>query len=229
MKKLLSYTLVMIISLGSTFAQKKIFDKEYYIGFNGGGMSSSIDFQPSKSQITNLGIQGGVTAKVITENHLGLQLEVNYSQKGWSEEFEPESDYEYTRTLHYVEMPFMTHIYFGNKTRFVINAGPQIGYMFGDATSMSNSFKKYLEDMTAISPDEPAIAQYNSQLKRFDYGIAGGAGMELKTGIGNLQLEGRYYFGLGDIFENRKSKNNIFNRSANRNIIVKLTYFFQVK
>lgn len=228
MKKILSAILFMALSLGSLFAQKDIFDKELHIGFSGGGLSSSIDFQPSKPQITHLGLHGGVSAKFISENHLGLQLELNYSQKGWAEEFEPESDFEYTRTLHYLELPFMTHIYFGNKTRFVFNAGPQIGFLFGDATSMSNSFKTHLNNMTEVSPNDPAVAQYNADLKRFDYGITGGLGMEMRSGIGNFQLEGRYYFGLGDIFESRKSKNNIFNRSANRNIIVKLSYFFQV-
>lgn len=93
---------------------------------------------------------------------------------------------------------------------------------------MSDSFKKFLDEAMEVSPNEPAVAQYSSELRRFDYGITGGLGMEFKSGIGNLQLEGRYYFGLGDVFENRKSRNNIFNRSANRNIIVKLTYFFNV-
>lgn len=230
MKKILPIVLLLVLLGGQASAQKNIFNKEIYIGFSGGGLSSSLDFQPSKPQTTLMGVHGGVSAKFISENHLGLLLELNYSQKGWKEEFdlETQSDFEYSRSLHYIELPFMTHIYFGNKTRFVFNAGPQIGYRFGEATSMSDSFKKFLDEAMEVSPNEPAVAQYSSELRRFDYGITGGLGMEFKSGIGNLQLEGRYYFGLGDVFENRKSRNNIFNRSANRNIIVKLTYFFNV-
>ena len=33
--------------------------------------------------------------------------------------------------------------------------------------------------------------------------------MTLQTGIGNFDLEGRYYFGLGDVFESRRSKIHI--------------------
>jgi hypothetical protein len=49
-----------------------------------------------------------------------------------------------------------------------------------------------------------------------DYGLAAGIGMELKTGIGVFDLEGRYYFGLGDIFTSRRSEQAYFSRSASR-------------
>lgn len=220
--------LLFIFTLGHLSAQSEDFQKELYIGFGGGALSSSIDFQPSQLQMFNMGIHAGVSAKYITEKNLGLLLEINYAQKGWAEEFETQPDLSYSRALHYVEMPFMTHVYFGNKVRFVINAGPQIGFLFADNATMSDSFKTYLSEAVSSSPDDPSVAQYTADLKRFDYGITGGAGIEFKSGIGNFQLEGRYYFGLGDVFENRKSKNNIFNRSANRNIVAKLTYFFKL-
>lgn len=225
MKKLLHIILFTLI-LGIVNAQSNAFEKELYIGFGGGALSSSIDFQPSKLQLFNMGMHAGVSAKYITEKNLGLLLELNYVQKGWEEEFEDNPEYQYNRALHYLELPFMTHIYFGNKVRFVINAGPQVGFLFGDNTSMSDSFKEHLSSAIEESPNDPSVAQYTAELRRFDYGITGGIGMEFKSGVGNFQLEGRYYFGLGDIFENRKSKNNVFNRSANRNIVAKLTYFF---
>lgn len=227
MKKLLHIILFTLI-LGIVNAQSNAFEKELYIGFGGGALSSSIDFQPSKLQLFNMGMHAGVSAKYITEKNLGLLLELNYVQKGWEEEFEDNPEYQYNRALHYLELPFMTHIYFGNKVRFVINAGPQISFLFADNTTINDSFKNYLEGAVDIDPNHPSVAQYHSDLKRFDYGITGGAGIEFKSGIGNFQLEGRYYFGLGDIFENRKSKDNIFSRSANRNIVAKLTYFFKL-
>lgn len=225
MRKILT-TLLITLFIAQLSAQNNDFEKELYIGFGGGALTSSIDFQPNKPQLLNMGIHAGVSAKYITEKNLGLLVELNYAQKGWAEEFETEPDYRYSRTLHYLELPFMTHIYFGNKVRFVINAGPQVGFLFGDNSSMSDSFKKYLSSAIEASPNDPSVAQYTAELRRFDYGITGGIGMEFKSGIGNFQLEGRYYFGLGDIFESRKSKNSVFNRSANRNIVGKLTYFF---
>ena len=62
--------------------------------------------------------------------------------------------------------------------------------------------------------------------RKFDYGIAGGAGLEVRTGIGNFILEGRYYFGLNDFYNN--TKRDYFGRSAHATIIGKLTYLFDL-
>ena len=61
---------------------------------------------------------------------------------------------------------------------------------------------------------------------RFDYGITGGLGVELHTKLGHFLVEGRYYFGLADIFSS--SKKDYFDRSANGSIIVKATYLFDL-
>jgi hypothetical protein len=63
--------------------------------------------------------------------------------------------------------------------------------------------------------------------KKFDYGITAGAGMELTTNIGHFLIEGRYYYGLSDIYKN--SKKDVFSRSNNGAIVAKVTYLFDVK
>ena len=66
-------------------------------------------------------------------------------------------------------------------------------------------------------------AIYGKQIdNKFDYGIAGGAGIELKTKAGNFFVEGRYYYGLADIFNN--SKLDDFGRSANQTITARIGY-----
>lgn len=189
---------------------------------------SSVDFMPAVLQTQHFGIHGGISAKYISENHLGLLLELNYAQRGWTEDFPVESGFAYSRTLHYLEIPFMTHVYFGRKVRFVINAGPQLGFLLGTSANMNDALANDIADK---KQQNPSIGmQYSSEPRNFDYGIIGGIGMELNTGVGNIELEGRYYFGLGDVFENRKSKEAFyFNRSAHRIIEAKLSYFFKVK
>jgi len=76
-----------------------------------------------------MGIHGGMAVKYISEKHLGLIAEVNYSQRGWTEEFDPTDGFSYNRRLNYLELPIMTHIYFGNKIRFIVNIGPQISFL----------------------------------------------------------------------------------------------------
>ena len=69
--------------------------------------------------------------------------------------------------------------------------------------------------------------QYDNDIdNRFDYGIAAGLGMELSTKVGHFLLEGRYYYGLGDIYDN--SKRGYFSRSAHGAIMVKLNYLFDI-
>ena len=227
MKRFLPIFLLFILFATHLFAQKNDFKKELYIGVGGGAMMPSVDFVPIVFQTNKFGVHGGISAKYISEKSLGLQMEVNFAQRGWTEEFPAETGFAYSRTLQYIEIPLMTHIYFGNKFRFVVNLGPQLSFLVGNSAQMNDALTKDIAAKTVENPDYK-VAQYSDALKKFDYGLIGGVGMELKTGIGNMTLEGRYYFGLGDIFESRKSKNPLFNRSANRIIEARLTYFFKV-
>ena len=231
MKHFLLALIISFLSISSLYSQKKVFDNELYIGFGGGAYASSVDFVPSIPQNQKIDYFGGVSAKYITQDHLGLIIEANYSRRGWEEEYDTESDFSYSRTLNYLEVPFLTHIYFGDKARFIINVGPQISFLLNDKQSMSSALASDVEARQAIDPDAPIGVQYSpfSELNRFDYGIVGGVGMTLQTGIGNFDLEGRYYFGLGDVFESRRSKNSYFGRSAHRLIEAKLTYYIKVR
>ncbi|WP_436416607.1 porin family protein [Petrimonas sp.] len=228
MKRFLPIFLFFLISV-QLFAQKKEFEKELYVGVGGGALMSSVDFMPNVLQKQHLGIHGGISAKYITEKHLGLLLELNYAQRGWTEDFPAESGFSYTKTLNYLEIPFMTHVYFGKKVRFVINAGPQLGFLLGSSQNMNDALAADIAAKKQQNPDAPIGMQYSLEPRKFDYGLIGGIGMELKTGVGNIELEGRYYFGLGDVFESRKSKEDFyFNRSAHRIIEAKLTYYYRI-
>jgi hypothetical protein len=51
-------------------------------------------------------------------------------------------------------------------------------------------------------------------------------GFELRTGIGSFILDGRFYFGLSDMFRNTRS--NYFQSSANQVIGIKASYLFAI-
>ena len=58
-------------------------------------------------------------------------------------------------------------------------------------------------------------------------GIAAGLGVEyVVPKVGHFLLEGRYYYGLGNIFGDRKK--DYFSRSNIGNIVIKLTYLFDI-
>jgi hypothetical protein len=231
MKQFILFLLISLLGYSSLYGQIKTFDNELHIGIGAGAYASTVDFVPSIPQTQKIDFFGGISAKYITQKHLGLIVEANFSRRGWEEEFNDEPDFSYSRTLNYIEVPFMTHIYFGNKTRFIINAGPQISFLLNDLQEMSAALSADIEERRALDPGAPIGVQYGSyeQLSRFDYGIVGGVGMEVQTGIGNFDLEGRYYFGLGNVFESRRSQNAYFGRSAHRIFEAKLTYYVKIR
>ena len=141
----------------------------------------------------------GVTMRYMSEKYFkmmcGVQMEINYSQRGWSEKIEDGSGNTYSRTMNYVEIPLLAHLAFGKDAlnrgvKFFINAGPQIGFFLSDKEEMSDNWD------TSQRPNG-VTEQYGKAVEnKFDYGIAAGAGLELSTGIGHFLLEGRYYMGL---------------------------------
>ena len=133
----------------------------------------------------------------------GVQMEINYSQRGWSEKIEDGSGNTYSRTMNYVEIPLLAHLAFGKDAlnrgvKFFINAGPQIGFFLSDKEEMSDNWD------TSQRPN----------------------GVTEQYGIGHFLLEGRYYMGLGDFY--KSTKKDYFGRSAHSYIGVRATYLFDI-
>ena len=109
------------------------------IGFAGGLNMSQMDMQPKIGQKYLNGLNGGVSIRYTSEKYFNMicaaQLKVNFSQRGWEEDFDDQTGNSYKRTLNYVEVPFFAHLAFGKEPRgaqFFINLGPQIGFMLSD-------------------------------------------------------------------------------------------------
>lgn len=221
--------IALLLAVVPATAQVGTLRNEFSVGFAGGAGTSSVSFVPTIKQTFSPGITGGLVLRYTSEKYFWLvsatQLEVNFSQRGWTELIEDGSGNEYTRVINYVEIPFLTHLGVGREYRGFqgyLNMGPQIGFSLGDKEYYGG---KLPWDVT--NRPNNVVEQYGKALdKNFEYGITGGIGVELKTGIGTFGLEGRYYFGLSDIFNN--SKKDYFARSANSTISVRAAYMFSV-
>lgn len=222
---------LLLLLVGTVRAQES-FRRELAIGVGGGTSFSQVSFIHKVQQKMKMGLHGGATIRWITEKNLGLMAEVNYAQQGWEEDLpliDPEvansGRYFYKRTINTVEIPFMTHIYFGGKrVRFFLNVGPKVGYVISESTSqnVNGATIPPTEDINYITE------QHNMPVEhKFDWGICGGPGIELRTGAGSFLLEGRYYYALGDLYGNLKS--DYFAKSSQQVITVKLSYLFTVK
>lgn len=206
------------------------------LGFNAGYSFNKIDFDPTVRQ-SRLGSPSlGVTFRYTTEKYFStlcsFQAELNYTKLGWKEDIvnasgDPLPD-TYQRNLHYLQLPVLARLGWGREERglqFYFLAGPQVGYCFKETTEQSSVWT-----LTANgTPDRPngMYQQYSLPIQhRFDYGITAGMGLEVNTKVGHFMLEGRYYYGLGDVFGN--AKKDVFSRSANGTLLVKATYLFDV-
>lgn len=230
MKRLLTI-LTMTLVTCSLMAQVGELRNEVAVGFNGGYNLSSVDFSPTIKQGLQPGYTGGLTLRYTSEKYFALicaaQLELNFAQRGWNETIDDGTHNTYRRTTNYIEIPFFAHLGWGKEDRglqFFVNVGPQIGLFLND-TEYYGFSQEY--PWNPNKRPNNINAQYGKEVENnLEYGIAGGAGMELKTGIGNFILEGRYFFGLSDMYGNAKA--DPFGRSANTTITAKVTYLIDI-
>lgn len=202
----------------------------FSIGVNGGVNMSSVSFEQSIPQSTLITPSFGITARYISEKYFkmicGLQAELNFSQRGWKEKIEDESGDAYTRKMNYIEIPLLAHLAFGKDkghgARFILNLGPQIGFLLSEKEIYSDPWHPEMRPQGWEGYEYGKMAEV-----KFDYGIVGGGGVEVRTGIGNFLLEARYYFGLSDFYHS--TKKDPFSRSAHSYIGGRLTYLFDLK
>jgi len=191
-------------------AQSRLDKPEMYIGANFGVTESMIMFKPTILQGYLMGYNGGIVFRYIAEKNVGIQAELNFSQRGWQE-----SSGIYSRQLNYVELPFMTHIYVGRKNRFFFNIGPKISYLISEKSILN----------AAVSTTE--VQQITTVQHPFDYGLCTGIGLLFNINGKIIQLDTRANYSLSNIFDDQKK--DYFANSNNLNLSLNLAYLFQVK
>ena len=221
---------VAILATWLAASAQREYDPHFWLGARAGMTLSRMEFSPPVDQSMLPGKTVAFTARYIEEKIFGLIGELVVTQRGWREDFGDDyrDQFHYDRTLTYIELPVITHIFFGSrKVKGFFNAGPSIAFMIGD---------KIKADFDYTDPENvkgfPYRYRRTEQLSmdinsRFDYGIQAGAGVEMFFGRHSVYLEGRYYYGLGSIFPSHKS--DTFTASRGTSIIVSLGYYFRVK
>ena len=208
---------------------------------------SNVGFTPEVPQDMHGGLTGGITLRYTSEKYFksicAIVAEINYAQVGWKERIQTPNDEpvinavtglaeSYQRDMTYLQIPVMARMGWGRERRglqFFAQAGPQVGFFLNEKTKMNFPW----ESRTPVYEDgsgrtSSIVAQDTMSVEhKIDYGIAGGIGLEFSVNrVGHFLLEGRYYYGLGDIFGN--SKRDYFGRSNLSNIVIKMTYLFDI-
>ncbi|MBQ9556791.1 MAG: PorT family protein [Muribaculaceae bacterium] len=204
------------------------YDGMISFGGKAGASFSRLNFNPNVQQVMLPGMTAGVMFRYIEEKNFGLIAELNMTQRGWKENLE-ESDYHYSHRFTYLELPIMTHIFFGNQhVKGFFNLGPEVNVMLGDGIKSNFAYREAAA-MEYFINDTRHIEQMTMPINnRLDYGICGGAGMEVNlNNKHSLLLEGRFYYGLTDVFPNHKT--DVFSSSNSMTVTVTLGYFYRLK
>lgn len=245
MKRYLILLLVVHCSLLATRAQVGEYRNDLAVGVSAGYMLSSVGFVPEVPQKQLGGMTGGVTLRYTCEKYFksvcAIVAEVNLVQTGWKENImdmdnqpvyyvndkEKANPLSYERHMKYVQVPIMARLGWGRERKGLqgfIQLGPQIGFFLDESTTsnLQPGIGTQTERSSKIEAQDTMAVQ-----KKFDYGIAVGGGIEFShPKVGHFILEGRYYYGLGDIYKN--SKSDFFGRSNFGQIVIKATYLFDI-
>lgn len=195
------------------------------------------------------GVMGRYTAEKYFLTLCAIQAEVNVAQLGWKQKIEtldgapvinPETNEpeRYQRNITYIQIPVFAHLSWGKENHGVnafVNLGPQIGFMLADKTDCnyntpftSKTFPRDGEQEVKWSSktgrSSYLIEQESMPVEnKFDFGITLGAGIEADIKhVGRFNIEGRYYYGLGNIYGD--SKRDFFGKSAHGTIYIRLSY-----
>lgn len=167
---------------------------EWYVGINGGASASSIVLVPKLvDKFYSLGQTGGLVVRYLSESHFGLQVECNYLQTGWKEDYYGTKiwkNYTYSRQFGFVEVPVLAHLYAqSGAASFYLHFGPSFSYYI-DGTDVEEN----------LSPE--VYMQHGKSIETpFQYGLTGGLGLEFKIGRSQIGLEGRYAYNMTNIFK----------------------------
>jgi hypothetical protein len=218
-------TLVLLSLFPAMVGAQTHYKANIAVGGHAGADLSRVAFTPSVTQGFQPGFNVGLNFRYIEEKHFGFIVEANFDQRGWKESFEDDEPFEYSRTVNYVTIPFLAHIYFGNRGRFFINAGPSISFTLGESTSANFDYK----NLSSVSgfPLRTTYQYDESVNQKVDYGISAGLGGEFSINKRNaIYLDGRFYYGLGNMLKSGRTEN--IRGSNSMTISVSVGYWFRV-
>ena len=201
------------------------------------------------------GLTARYTCEKYFSSICAVVAEVNYTQMGWKEKILDMNDQpvplhtdasqtlDYQRKISYIQVPFLARLGWGrerNGMQFFIQLGPQVGFYLNEQTesnfdvhdpAFNPNIKngKYSPDyMYADKRVSHVVAQDSMAVEnKVDYGIAVGAGLEFSNRhVGHFIVEGRYYYGLGNLYG--ATKRDYFGRSNFGTIVAKFTYLFDI-
>ncbi|MCQ2198980.1 MAG: PorT family protein [Paludibacteraceae bacterium] len=241
---------IWLLCISSASAQaRRNFLQEVSVGAFGGVNMSQVRFlHNSTAYSTMIGDQSlfnkrggtfGVSARYIAQEHFGVILDLSYTSKGYCEIFRPRNgedvrlvglkdkrvDFngvDLDRTISYLDIPILAHIYFGSKSRFFLNIGPQMSFKLSEKdNSIINEVQKEI-----LTFSDPRINR-SIATDKMDFSLHAALGYDLHLDKVSAMLELRWAYGVHDLYPH--SKADWFQRSNTQNLGLVLRAYVPVK
>jgi hypothetical protein len=202
-KPLLAFlSLLCVLNL----AAQKPFTPSTYLGITAGGAFNRVGFTPFVKQNMLAANSFGVMFRHVSEPHIGVQIDLNYAGRGWTENYDSLGNY--TRNLTVLDIPFTAVFIMGSKKlRFAFNLGPDLTCLLHEKEKISVIDTAYYKGYYGVP-----LAQ------KWSFGFNGGASVEWYSNIGTFAIRASYsymltnYFSLKtDIFYYEESKSQTLN------------------
>ena len=249
MRLLVIIFLISQLSFLTCHAQVGEHRSEFAIGASGGYVMSQVGFLPKIPQDWHGGMTAGVTMRYTSEKYFksicAIVGEVNFARMGWKESILTPEDLPvinpltgiaeaYQRDIDYIQVPVFARLGWGRERRGLqayVQAGPQVGFYLSETSKANFDIENpNVDDRTSLisSALKNASDIYHKPTeKKLDYGISAGVGLEFSNPkVGHILLEGRYYYGLGNLYGN--TKRDYFAISNFSAIYIKMAYLLDI-
>lgn len=191
-----------------------LFKPSTHIGINAGVSMSRVAFRPTIHQDLLTSSSGGLVVRHISEPHIGIQLELNYAGKGWSEDLDSLGSYK--RSLQTYNVPMQAVFIAGSKlVRLAFTLGPYVSWLREEKESFSVDTLYYKD-------------YYERPLEnKWEFGFTGGIGIEFHTKVGAFGLRAIYCNSLSNLFP-LNSDTFFYNASRSQVLNAGFTYFIKL-
>lgn len=183
------------------------------IGVKGGVNLSNLYVDEVDDENVKVGLNLGLFAKLPVTRGFSIQPEVLYSSKGSKISYiDPTIGGDYRFNLNYIEVPVLGVINVAKN--FNVHVGPYVAYMASANIKAEDN-----------GSSNEALVEFNEDhFNRFDYGLAGGLGIDVK----GVTLGARYNYGLNQVGEESNSviSDQMLRNAKNNNISVYVGFGF---
>lgn len=197
---------IFVSLLFLTFSLTSSAQERTYLGAYAGWQTGSVYIEHSIYQVILQagyiqGANGGVVLKHFSEHkqgklNTGVQLGLNFSQRGWRQNF-ASFDSTSTTRMDYLQIPVSAIIYAGKpQNRIFITMT-----FFGEMLVQSKSGRQ----PEGLDPREDFYTYNADRDKEFGYGLRGGLGYQKDIGPGAIMAEAFFSYSISNFigFENR--------------------------